>query len=112
MAPNIDPVLWTDVFEVLASVATAAPMLEAPLKGSIKALKQIRQHTEVSGFDSLTDHLSMSMCNYDIQRVRNNKEDSIALANHARETTFKLVDALQAKDDRDSLKPSIEAYYK
>jgi hypothetical protein len=51
MASKIDPALWTDVFEVLASVAEAVPVLEAPLKDSIEALRQIRQYTEVSGFD-------------------------------------------------------------
>jgi hypothetical protein len=51
MAPKIDPVLWTDVFGVLASAVKAAPMLEVPLKASIEALKLIRQYTEVSGFD-------------------------------------------------------------
>jgi hypothetical protein len=55
MASKIDPALWTDVFEVLASVAEAVPVLEAPLKGSIEALKQMRQYTEVSGFDRLTE---------------------------------------------------------
>jgi hypothetical protein len=51
MFSKIDPALWTDAFEVLASVAEAIPVLEAPLKGSIEALKEIRQYTEVSDFD-------------------------------------------------------------
>jgi hypothetical protein len=51
MAPDVDPVLWTDVFGVLASAVKAVPVLEAPLKGSIEALEQVRQYTEVSGFD-------------------------------------------------------------
>jgi hypothetical protein len=50
MASKIDPARWTDVFEKLASVAEAIPVLEAPLKGSIEALKQIQQYTEVSDF--------------------------------------------------------------
>jgi hypothetical protein len=54
----------------------------------------------------------MSVYDYDAQRVKNNKEDSIALANHARETTSKLVDILQARNDRDSLKPNIDDFYK
>jgi hypothetical protein len=45
-----------------------------------------------------------------MQQVKNNKEDSIALAQHAREMTTKLVDALQARNDLDSLKPGIEDY--
>jgi hypothetical protein len=51
MAPKIDPALWTDVYGLLASMGKAVPVLEATLKGSIEALKQIWQHTEVSGFD-------------------------------------------------------------
>jgi hypothetical protein len=51
MAPKIDPTLWTDVYELLASAGKAVPVLEATLKGSIEALKLIRQHTEVSDFD-------------------------------------------------------------
>jgi hypothetical protein len=45
-----------------------------------------------------------------MQQVKNNKEDSIALAQHAREMTTKLVDALQTRNDLDSLKPGIEDY--
>jgi hypothetical protein len=43
--------------------------------------------------------------------VKNNKEESIALAKHAREMTFKLVDVLQTRDDLDSLKPSTEDFF-
>jgi hypothetical protein len=46
----------------------------------------------------------------DIQQVKNNKEDSIALANHAMEMTSKLVVAVQASNDLDSLKPGIEEF--
>jgi hypothetical protein len=46
----------------------------------------------------------------DIQQVKNNKEDSITLANHAREMTSKLVDAVQASNDLDSLKPGIDNF--
>jgi hypothetical protein len=42
--------------------------------------------------------------------VKNNKEDSIALAQRAREMTTKLVDALQARTDLGSLKLGIEDY--
>jgi hypothetical protein len=42
--------------------------------------------------------------------MKNNKEESIALARHARETTSKLFDTLQARNDLDSLKPSIEGF--
>jgi hypothetical protein len=51
MASRIDTVLWTYVFAVLVSVAKAVPMLEALLGGSIEALRQIQQYTEVSIFD-------------------------------------------------------------
>jgi hypothetical protein len=51
MSPNIDPAPWIDVLGVLASVAKAVPILGAPFEGSIEALKQILQYTEVSGFD-------------------------------------------------------------
>jgi hypothetical protein len=54
----------------------------------------------------------MSVYDCDVQRVKNNKEDSIALANHAREMTSKLVDVLQARNDRDLLKPNIDDFYK
>jgi hypothetical protein len=43
--------------------------------------------------------------------VKNNKEDSIALANHAREMTSKLVQTLQTRSDLDSLKPGIEDFF-
>jgi hypothetical protein len=51
MSPKIDPAPWIDVLGVLASVAKAVPILGAPFEGSIEALKQILQYTEVSGFD-------------------------------------------------------------
>jgi hypothetical protein len=51
MSPKIDPALWTYVFGVLVSVAKAVPMLEALLGGSIEAMRQIQQYTEVSIFD-------------------------------------------------------------
>jgi hypothetical protein len=47
----------------------------------------------------------------DTQVVKNNKEESIALAKHTREMTSKLVDALQAWSDLDSPKPSIEDFF-
>jgi hypothetical protein len=49
----------------------------------------------------------MSVCDCHVQQVKNNKEGSIALAKHAKEMSSKLVDALQARNDLDSLKPSI-----
>jgi hypothetical protein len=53
------------------------------------------------------------MSGYDcsIQQVKKNKEDEIALANRARDMTFKLVDALQVRNDLGSIRPSIEDYY-
>jgi hypothetical protein len=51
MAPKIDLALWTCVIGVLVSVAKAVPMFEALLRGSIEALRQIQQYTEVSCFD-------------------------------------------------------------
>jgi hypothetical protein len=47
-----------------------------------------------------------------MQQVKNNEEESIALAEHARETTFRLVDALKGRNDLDSLKPKIEDFFK
>jgi hypothetical protein len=47
-----------------------------------------------------------------MQQVKNNKGESIALAEHAREMTYKLVDALQTRNDLDSLKPSIDHFVK
>jgi hypothetical protein len=47
-----------------------------------------------------------------MQQVKNNEEESMALAKRAREMTFKLVDALKARNDLDSLKPSIEDFFK
>jgi hypothetical protein len=54
----------------------------------------------------------MSVCDCSIQQVKKNKEDGIALANRARDMTFKLADAVQVRNDQDSLKPSIEDYYR
>jgi hypothetical protein len=47
-----------------------------------------------------------------MQQVKNNKKKSIALAEHAKEMTFKLVVALQIHNDLASLKPSIEHFVK
>jgi hypothetical protein len=54
----------------------------------------------------------MSVRDFDMQQVKNNKEDSIALANHAREMTSKFAQALQTSNDLDSLKPGIEDFLK
>jgi hypothetical protein len=47
-----------------------------------------------------------------MQQVKNNQEESIALAEHAREMTLQLVDALRGCNDLDSLKPKIEDFLK
>jgi hypothetical protein len=47
-----------------------------------------------------------------MQQVQNNKEESIALAEHTREMTFKLVDILQTRNDLNSLKLKIEDFVK
>jgi hypothetical protein len=60
----------------------------------------------------MTDSFSISVRDFDMQQVKNNKEDSITLANHAREMTSKLVDSLQGRSDQDSLKPSMEDFSK
>jgi hypothetical protein len=39
---------WIDGLAVLQSVAKAVPVLGAPVEGSIEAVKQILQYTEVS----------------------------------------------------------------
>jgi hypothetical protein len=39
--------LDNDVSDVLLSIAEAAPMLSAPITGTIEALKQIDRHTQV-----------------------------------------------------------------
>jgi hypothetical protein len=41
---------WIDGLAVLQSVAKAVPVLGAPVEGSIEAVKQILQYTEVSKF--------------------------------------------------------------
>jgi hypothetical protein len=41
---------WIDGLAVLQSVAKAVPVLGAPVEGSIEAVKQIFQYTEVSRF--------------------------------------------------------------
>jgi hypothetical protein len=41
---------WIDGLAVLQSVAKAVPVLGAPVEGSIEAVKQILQYTEVSHF--------------------------------------------------------------
>jgi hypothetical protein len=51
MDAKIDLAPWADVFGVLASIAEVIPALRMPIEGSIKALKQILQYTEVSNFD-------------------------------------------------------------
>jgi hypothetical protein len=40
--------LAKDVLEVLVSIAEAVPVLGAPVKGSLEALKQIVEYTQVS----------------------------------------------------------------
>jgi hypothetical protein len=46
------------------------------------------------------------------QQVKNNKEDSATLANHASEVTPKSFAALKTRDDLDSLEASIEGFVK
>jgi hypothetical protein len=41
---------WIDGLAVLQSVAKAVPVLGAPVEGSIEAVKQILQYTEVRRF--------------------------------------------------------------
>jgi hypothetical protein len=54
----------------------------------------------------------MSVCDCSTQQMKKNKENSVALANHAREMKLKLVDVVQVRNDPDSIKPSIEDYYR
>jgi hypothetical protein len=54
----------------------------------------------------------MSVCDCNVQQVKKNNEDSVTLANHAREMMFKLADAVQVRNDLDSIRPSIEDYYR
>jgi hypothetical protein len=51
MASSIDLGPWIDGLGVLQSVAKAVPVLGAPVEGSIEAVKQILQYTEVSLLD-------------------------------------------------------------
>jgi hypothetical protein len=44
--------LATDVLGALVSIAEAVPVLGAPVKGSLEALKQIIQYTKVSSHSS------------------------------------------------------------
>jgi hypothetical protein len=48
MTTKINLGLWIDGLGVLQSVAKAVPVLGAPVEGSIEAVKQILQYTEVS----------------------------------------------------------------
>jgi hypothetical protein len=48
----------------------------------------------------------------DLWQVKNNQEESIVLAEHARGMTLQLVDALKGRNDLDSLKPKIEHFIK
>jgi hypothetical protein len=50
------------------------------------------------------------MCDRATQQVRNNKEDSIALAKLAREKTVDLFDGLKMYNDLSILKPTIEHF--
>jgi hypothetical protein len=109
MDSKIDLAPWTDVFGVLASIAEAIPELREPVEGSIEALKQILQYTKVGDFEQL---LSLSVRDCNMQQVKNNEQESIALAKHAREMTVQLVDALKGRNDLDSLKPKIEDFFK
>jgi hypothetical protein len=52
----------------------------------------------------------MSVCDRAMQQVKNNKEDSIALAKHAREKTADLFDGLKMRSDLSILKPTIEHF--
>jgi hypothetical protein len=47
-----------------------------------------------------------------VQEVKNNKQDSIALANHAGEIASQLFVALKSLDDRDSMKANLESFVK
>jgi hypothetical protein len=48
MAPKIDWNPWIDGLALAQSVAKAVPVFGAPVEGSIEAVKQILQYTEVS----------------------------------------------------------------
>jgi hypothetical protein len=52
----------------------------------------------------------MSVCERAMQQVKNNKEDSIALAKLAREKTVDLFDGLKMRNDLSILKPTIEHF--
>jgi hypothetical protein len=52
----------------------------------------------------------MALLDCDLQQVKSNKEDSVALANHAIKITPELFGALKTDDDLGSLKPSIESF--
>jgi hypothetical protein len=54
----------------------------------------------------------MALLNWYLQQVKNNKEDSVALAHHASEVTSKLFGALETREDVDSTKASIENFVK
>jgi hypothetical protein len=47
MSTNINLGPWIDGLGVLQSVAKAVPVLGAPVEGSIEAVKQILQYTQV-----------------------------------------------------------------
>jgi hypothetical protein len=55
---------------------------------------------------------ALSGSDYALQQVKNNKEDSAMLANHASEITPKLFAALKTRDDLGSLEASIGSFVK
>jgi hypothetical protein len=101
--------LTIDGLGVLASVAEAIPVLGAPVKSSVEALKQILQYARVS---VLTVLCHMILSDYDLQEVKNNKEDMLALATYAQEVTSKLFDGLKRLEDVDSMSSDINDFVK
>jgi hypothetical protein len=56
---RIDRTAWIEGLEVLSSVAAAVPVLGAPIAGSVEAVQQILEYTEVgtSSFDLRSDRV-------------------------------------------------------
>jgi hypothetical protein len=107
MTIKIDIGLLIDGLELLVPVAKAVPVLGAPVEGALEAVKKILNYAEVSTSDQQAEsarHITA------VQQVKNNKDETLALAKYIGEITPKLFLALQSLDDVDSIKSSIDDF--
>jgi hypothetical protein len=109
MTIKINIGLLIDNLEVLVPMAKAVPVLGAPVKGALEAVKQVLKYAEVSTSDQQTESVQ---CKTRVQQATSNKDDSLELAKYIGEITPKLFLALLSLDDVDSMKSSIEDFVK